>query len=61
MNKVKKVCKHCRSEDVRKDAWTEWDEDKQEWVLCDIFENDYCINCAETTIVDDDTTRQEAG
>lgn len=55
MNKVKKVCRHCGSSDVRKDAWAEWDEDKQEWVLADVFDNDYCMNCdGETTIVDNE-------
>lgn len=54
MNKVKKVCKHCGSSDVSKDAYAVWDEDKQEWVL-DIFHdsNGYCEECnGETTIVD---------
>lgn len=54
MKKVRKVCKHCGSDDVRKDAWAEWDEDKQEWVLADVYDsNDYCVVCeGETTIED---------
>ena len=53
MNKIRKVCKHCGSSDVRKDAWAEWDEDKQEWVLAEFFDNDYCMTCdCETRIVD---------
>lgn len=57
MNKVRKVCKHCGSSDVRKDAWAEWDEDKQEWVLSDVYDNEFCVVCdGETTINDEDIT-----
>lgn len=53
MSKTKKVCSHCGSEDVRKDAWAKWDEDKQEWVLAEFFDNDFCVVCdGETTIED---------
>lgn len=56
MSKIRKVCKHCGSDDVRKDAWVEWDEDKQEWVLADVYDSfDYCVKCeGETTIQDAD-------
>ena len=51
--KIKKVCKHCGSSDVRKDAWSEWDEDKQEWVLAEVYDNEFCYSCdADTTIID---------
>lgn len=53
MSKVRKVCKHCGSTDVRKDAWAEWDEDKQEWVLGDVFDDDYCMTCEYETIIID--------
>ena len=50
---MKKVCKHCGSENVVKDAWAEWDEDKQEWVLQQVFDYDYCTDCeGDTTIID---------
>lgn len=62
MVKVKKVCKYCGSDDVRKDAWAEWDEDKQEWVLADVYDSfNYCVKCeGETTIQDADIKRPEA-
>lgn len=57
MSKIKKVCSHCGSDDVRKDAWAKWDEDKQEWVLADFFDDDFCVVCdGETTIEDEDIT-----
>lgn len=49
---MKKICNYCGSEEVRKDAWVKWDEDKKEWVLDDIYDdNDYCINCKRSTII----------
>lgn len=57
MNKVRKVCKYCGSTDVLKDAWAEWDEEKQEWVLSDVYDDDFCVVCDdETTINDEDIT-----
>ena len=52
---MKKVCKYCGSEDVKKDAWAVWNEKKDRWELYDYFDNDYCEECGEeTTIVDED-------
>jgi hypothetical protein len=50
--KFKKVCKTCHSENVVVDAWAEWDEDKQEYVLKTVFDYEHCENCeGETTII----------
>lgn len=50
-------CKYCESEDVRRDAWARWDPDVGEWVLKEVFPNDWCVDCdAETTIVEDPET-----
>lgn len=51
--KIRKVCKYCGSEDVRADAWAEWDFDKQEWVLAETYDNEYCNSCeGDTKVID---------
>lgn len=51
MNQVRKVCGECGSERVVIDAWAVWDVDKQDWVLDDILDNEYCRDCeCETRI-----------
>lgn len=53
--KVKKVCANCGSDNVVTDAWVSWDIDSQQWVIDDIFDNDYCKSCeGETTIQDEE-------
>lgn len=48
---MKKVCKHCGSENVVKDAWASWDG--EQWVLEDFFDDEFCKDCdGETTIID---------
>ena len=50
---MKKVCKHCGSEDVVRDAWASWDSTLGEWVLSDIFDYEFCQECeGDTTIID---------
>lgn len=50
---VRKVCKHCGSDNVVKDAWARWDELNQRWVLDDFFDTDFCKDCdGETTIIE---------
>lgn len=51
--KIKKVCKYCNSTDVRKDAWAEWDEYNQEWVLSEIYDNEFCNSCETDTKIKD--------
>lgn len=47
--KHKKVCKECKS-DVVFDAWSEWDELKQDYVLANTFDFCFCRECdGETT------------
>lgn len=47
--KRKFTCAHCHSEEVVRDAWASWDEDKQEWVLDNIFDQAYCNTCEHET------------
>ena len=51
--KVQMICAHCGSDDVMRDAWAEWDVEKQDWVLRSVFDQAYCENC------DGDTTLSE--
>lgn len=42
----KPVCTECGSGRVLADAWAEWDEKEQDWVLRDVLEgNNFCENC----------------
>jgi hypothetical protein len=55
MNKVKnvKVCNSCGSENVWSDASAAWDSELQEWVLLNVFDNEWCDDCdGECKIVD---------
>jgi hypothetical protein len=45
--KVRMVCKYCGSTDVARDAWAEWDEDAQEWVLGPVYDYSKCLSCEE--------------
>jgi hypothetical protein len=62
MSKVIKVCKTCGSENVLKDAWAKFNPEIQEWVLENIFDNEYCEECEnETTIIDKEITTKNHG
>ncbi|MCB2061022.1 MAG: hypothetical protein R3E09_00395 [Novosphingobium sp.] len=50
---VRKICKGCRSETVTRDAWAEWDVERQEWVLGSLFDYAFCHNCASRTQIED--------
>lgn len=43
--KVTYVCSACNSKSVTLDAWAEWDEDTQRWVLGATFDYSYCHDC----------------
>lgn len=49
--RMKMVCDQCGSEDVRCDAWAEWDKDNQQWTLAETYDNSHCNACdGETSI-----------
>jgi len=55
--KTRKKCGTCGSEEVVRDAWAEWDFEKQEWVLADIFDDAWCNTCeGECSIEDEEVT-----
>ena len=43
--KTRKTCSVCGSTDIRIDAWAEWDEEIQEWVLSEVYDAAFCMGC----------------
>ena len=39
------VCRDCGSTEVSRDAWADWDANKQEWVLGAVFDLGWCHAC----------------
>lgn len=39
------VCSWCRSDRVSRDAWADWDVERQAWVLGEVFDDGYCHRC----------------
>ena len=54
MKKIRKICTDCRSSDIRFDAWAEWDEQKQEYVLFQTFQEAFCENHEGSCTVEDE-------
>lgn len=40
-----KVCKHCGSTHIVRDAWVEWDDTAGDWTVSEIFDDGYCFDC----------------
>lgn len=53
--RVRMVCRHCRSTNVKADAYAEWNEDSQQWEVSATFDKGgYCDDCdGETRIVEE--------
>ncbi len=43
------TCNMCRGKLVTRDAWAEWDEDAQKWVLGAAYDYAFCHECQEET------------
>ena len=39
------VCSWCGSLEVSRDAWADWDVERQSWVLGATFDDGYCHRC----------------
>lgn len=50
---VRMVCEDCGSEHVMRDAWAEWDAEKQDWVLGAVFDYAYCNKCDGETHIEE--------
>jgi hypothetical protein len=45
------ICETCGSKLVTRDAWAEWDETGQGWVLAAVYDYAFCHDCqAETRL-----------
>lgn len=49
--KIKIICSDCGSEDVRRDAFAEWDVETQKWTLGPVFDQGFCDNCGQEVIL----------
>jgi hypothetical protein len=59
--RIAKVCEKCGSEDVRIDAFAEWDVDTQSWELQETFDYSWCCDCdAETYIINREYKEDDA-
>ena len=48
---INKTCSTCGGENILVDAYVEWNKTKQEYVIQNIFDYAYCVDCdGETTI-----------
>lgn len=45
-------CIACGSENVLKDAYAEWDNEKQKWVLFHTYDDSYCQDCDSEDILE---------
>lgn len=52
-NPIAIVCAVCGSKDVSRDAWADWDEPTQEWVLRQAFDDAHCHVCDERTTLEE--------
>jgi hypothetical protein len=49
--KVTHKCARCGGTNVLRDAWAEWDDETQTWVLNNVFDQAYCEDCdGETSL-----------
>jgi hypothetical protein len=49
------ICETCSSKLVTRDAWAEWDEELQDWVLGAAFDYAFCHVCEEETNLEEVT------
>lgn len=47
------ICENCRSKLVTRDAWAEWDEEAQDWVLGAAYDYAFCHTCQEETNIEE--------
>jgi hypothetical protein len=43
--KLRMLCEKCGSPLVTRDAWAEWNEDEQDWVLGAVYDYAFCHTC----------------
>jgi len=58
---VEMVCSECGKPGILRDAWAEWDTDRQGWVLANTFENFFCPVCSNESSVNEVPLEEEKG
>lgn len=53
-NKIRKICSECGGTDVCIDAWASWSENKQDWVLANMYEDAFCNDCEQECDIEDE-------
>ena len=59
MARVKYICRVCKSDDVGRDAWTQWDMESQQWQVQNLMSESFCFKCESETILDEVRDPQE--
>ena len=59
MARVKYICRVCKSDDVGRDAWTQWDVESQQWQIQNLMSESFCFKCEGETILDEVRDPQE--
>ena len=59
MARVKYICRVCKSDDVGRDAWTQWDMESQQWQVQNLMSESFCFKCEGETILDEVRDPQE--
>jgi hypothetical protein len=59
MARVKYICRVCKSDDVGRDAWTQWDMESQQWQIQNLMSESFCFKCDGETILDQVRDPQE--
>lgn len=59
MARVKYICRVCKSDDVGRDAWTQWDMESQQWQVQNLMSESFCFKCEGETILDQVRDPQE--
>jgi hypothetical protein len=60
MARIKIVCDECGSDNVVRDAWAEWDVEKQEWVLRTVFDFGKCEDCEAEDCLEEEEIKTSA-
>ena len=50
---IKKVCNVCGGDDLQFNADVQWDVDTQTYEIASVFDDVFCVDCDETTSVED--------
>lgn len=50
---VEMFCTRCGSTEVVRDAWAEWNKQRQDWVLKTIFDNSRCDACGAANCIEE--------